>query len=281
MVILDKLLASMKPMARVIFSQMSCVLDILEDYCFFRTYKWVDLTSLVSPVLILSAQSTAVSTAALLTMTAFPPSMSTTNLGARSSSSCSKRAPGASVLIWRLQISSSFTIVTGDIKILMRYPDTDYCYPVWIPKPICKPWTALIVLGRRSKCTSSTSSRKTALRSACSTALPRNCGWISWLSSRVGSSSQKVHRSLCPDYGRRLFVVNLLAANKDELLEMITAGAKKLSTQVRSMFHFLCVLCFADFNVVWWLTMTLMQLSNVTRSVLVEQPVWKLELGWS
>jgi len=42
MVILDKLLASMKAKGSrvLIFSQMSHILDILEDYCIFRQYKY-------------------------------------------------------------------------------------------------------------------------------------------------------------------------------------------------------------------------------------------------
>ena len=46
MVILDRLLKSMKEKGSrvLIFSQMSRVLDILEDYCMFRGYsKWVAL----------------------------------------------------------------------------------------------------------------------------------------------------------------------------------------------------------------------------------------------
>jgi SNF2 family DNA or RNA helicase len=41
MVILDKLLKSMKAKGSrvLIFSQMSRVLDILEDYCMFREYR--------------------------------------------------------------------------------------------------------------------------------------------------------------------------------------------------------------------------------------------------
>jgi SWI/SNF-related matrix-associated actin-dependent regulator of chromatin subfamily A member 5 len=41
MVILDKLLASMKAKGSrvLIFSQMSCILDILEDYCLFPQYS--------------------------------------------------------------------------------------------------------------------------------------------------------------------------------------------------------------------------------------------------
>jgi len=41
MVILDKLLASMKEKGSrvLIFSQMSRILDILEDYCLFRQYS--------------------------------------------------------------------------------------------------------------------------------------------------------------------------------------------------------------------------------------------------
>ncbi|KAF7776570.1 hypothetical protein Agabi119p4_4963 [Agaricus bisporus var. burnettii] len=42
MMILDKLLASMKAKGSrvLIFSQMSRILDILEDYCLFRQYKY-------------------------------------------------------------------------------------------------------------------------------------------------------------------------------------------------------------------------------------------------
>jgi SWI/SNF-related matrix-associated actin-dependent regulator of chromatin subfamily A member 5 len=45
MVILDKLLSSMKEKGSrvLIFSQMSRVLDILEDYCLFRQYSMLSL----------------------------------------------------------------------------------------------------------------------------------------------------------------------------------------------------------------------------------------------
>lgn len=44
MLILDKLLKSMKAKGSrvLIFSQMSRVLDILEDYCMFRDYRAFD-----------------------------------------------------------------------------------------------------------------------------------------------------------------------------------------------------------------------------------------------
>lgn len=44
MLILDKLLKSMKAKGSrvLIFSQMSRVLDILEDYCMFRDYRASD-----------------------------------------------------------------------------------------------------------------------------------------------------------------------------------------------------------------------------------------------
>ena len=47
MIILDKLLASMREKGSrvLIFSQMSRVLDILEDYCLFRQYSEYFLTS--------------------------------------------------------------------------------------------------------------------------------------------------------------------------------------------------------------------------------------------
>ncbi|KIM83740.1 hypothetical protein PILCRDRAFT_7131 [Piloderma croceum F 1598] len=53
MVISDKLLASMKEKGSEFFSQMSCILDILQDYCLFRQYSvifspfsflWLSLT---------------------------------------------------------------------------------------------------------------------------------------------------------------------------------------------------------------------------------------------
>ena len=52
MVILDKLLASMKEKGSrvLIFSQMSRVLDILEDYCLFRQYSTFILTWFHWPV---------------------------------------------------------------------------------------------------------------------------------------------------------------------------------------------------------------------------------------
>ena len=50
MVILDKLLESMKEKGSrvLIFSQMSRVLDILEDYCLFRQYSTLPQISLTS-----------------------------------------------------------------------------------------------------------------------------------------------------------------------------------------------------------------------------------------
>lgn len=50
MVILDKLLANMKEKGSrvLIFSQMSRVLDILEDYCMFRSYSaWTAVSFLL------------------------------------------------------------------------------------------------------------------------------------------------------------------------------------------------------------------------------------------
>jgi SWI/SNF-related matrix-associated actin-dependent regulator of chromatin subfamily A member 5 len=101
MIILDKLLGSMKEKGSrvLIFSQMSRVLDILEDYCLFRGYsafahsihRLVQSTHLRHLV-----QSTAASTAARRTRTGSRRSTSTTSPGRRSSSSCSPRARAGS-----------------------------------------------------------------------------------------------------------------------------------------------------------------------------------------
>lgn len=101
MVILDKLLKSMKEKGSrvLIFSQMSRMLDIMEDYCLFRQYS----TSACSPSslggqsysrLILQ-KSTAALTGAQLTRTVSSPSTSTISRAARSSSSCLPLVPVA------------------------------------------------------------------------------------------------------------------------------------------------------------------------------------------
>ena len=117
MVILDKLLASMKAKGSrvLIFSQMSRILDILEDYCLFRQYSmsrplYFPLSDVNSSC---PAQNIVVSTVGPHTMIASTQSTSITNLGARSSSSCSPLAPAASASTSPQPTLSSFTIATG------------------------------------------------------------------------------------------------------------------------------------------------------------------------
>ena len=81
----------------------------------------------------------------------------------------------------------------------MRWCNTDLSLTIGIHKLICKPWAELIVLDWRSGCTSSGSSPRTASRSICSIVLPRCSVWMSWLISRVGSSSRKVRVIVCAD----------------------------------------------------------------------------------
>jgi len=85
--ILDKLLARMKTIGSrvLIFSQMSRVLDILEDYCLFRGYSaFFDVFVAIAN---LDYQNTAELTVAQRTRTVSPPSTITTSQAARSSSS--------------------------------------------------------------------------------------------------------------------------------------------------------------------------------------------------
>lgn len=86
MIILDKLLNSMKAKGSrvLIFSQMSRVLDILEDYCLFRgfsVYYFILSLPVSSPFV---HQNTAVSMEVLHMMNGLLPSTNTTSRTARS-----------------------------------------------------------------------------------------------------------------------------------------------------------------------------------------------------
>ena len=94
MVVLDKLLKSMKAKGSrvLIFSQMSRVLDILEDYCLFRQYRedeW--LPSIHVPEWIF-LQNTVALMVARRTRTELLLSMNTASLIVQSSSFCLQRA---------------------------------------------------------------------------------------------------------------------------------------------------------------------------------------------
>ena len=101
MLILDKLLKSMKEKGSriLIFSQMSRVLDILEDYCLFRQYSGYLFPGINRRADLILLQSIVVLTVEPHTKTVLRRSMSTTNPGARSSSSPSRREPAFSVSI--------------------------------------------------------------------------------------------------------------------------------------------------------------------------------------
>lgn len=98
MVVLDKLLKNLKAKGSrvLIFSQMSRVLDILEDYCLFREYSAFFVVGLPRFLLRIAEltqifyflQSTAVSTATPRTRNGWRLSTPTTSPARTSSSSC-------------------------------------------------------------------------------------------------------------------------------------------------------------------------------------------------
>ena len=92
MIILDKLLQSMKAKGSrvLIFSQMSRVLDILEDYCLFRAFS-MSLSAADQSQKFLHGflfKDTAALTVARRTTTGSLQSTSITNLTVKNSSSC-------------------------------------------------------------------------------------------------------------------------------------------------------------------------------------------------
>jgi hypothetical protein len=94
MIILDKLLKAMKAKGSrvLIFSQMSRVLDILEDYCFFRQYGktglFYSLFELALLITEISLQNTVALMARPLTKIVSVRLTNTTRKGAQSLSFC-------------------------------------------------------------------------------------------------------------------------------------------------------------------------------------------------
>jgi len=93
MVILDKLLANMKEKGSrvLIFSQMSRVLDILEDYCLFRKYSTSFSLFTPSQLTARVGQNIVELTVAPRTRTELLLLTNTINLGVKSSFSCSRQ----------------------------------------------------------------------------------------------------------------------------------------------------------------------------------------------
>jgi SWI/SNF-related matrix-associated actin-dependent regulator of chromatin subfamily A member 5 len=122
MVILDKLLKSMKEKGSrvLIFSQMSRMLDIMEDYCLFRGYSAPFSTPSSSEALTL-IQSTAGLMVARHTKTVLRRLTSTTRKEATSSSSCSRLVPVVLVSTSQPQMLSSFMTPIGtDVSLCFR-----------------------------------------------------------------------------------------------------------------------------------------------------------------
>jgi hypothetical protein len=122
MVILDKLLKTMQSKGSrvLIFSQMSRMLDILEDYCLFRGYSKYFHFILYLIINFCLLQSIVASMVVQRMKTVSPLLTSITNLTRRSSSSFSLLVPVALVLISRRLTSLSFTTRTGEPLFLSR-----------------------------------------------------------------------------------------------------------------------------------------------------------------
>ena len=104
-------------------------------------------------------------------------------------------------------------------QMLMSYPG--------IPRPICRPWTALIELAKRSRFMFSDSLRRVAWRSVCLRGLLRSLGLTSSSFNRAEPSKPRVRLVVLSS---TIILMKHLdtAANKEELLEMITHGAEKI-----------------------------------------------------
>jgi hypothetical protein len=115
MVILDKLLKNMneKGSRVLIFSQMSRMLDILEDYCLFRGFSTPICFATSPRLLITFPQSTAGSTVAQHMKIVFPQLTIITSRVARNSFFSSPPAPVVLASTSLLQTSLYYTTLTG------------------------------------------------------------------------------------------------------------------------------------------------------------------------
>jgi hypothetical protein len=58
--------------------------------------------------------------------------------------------------------------------------------------------------------------------------LHRSCDWTNWTFNKAGSNSRKVRATIFVTWTCLTVLWTFVAANKDELMEMITAGAEKI-----------------------------------------------------
>src|ERR1700731_3687971 len=95
-----------------------------------------------------------------------------------------------------------------------------------IRKQICKPWIARIELARTNRFMSTDLSQREALKRGCLSEQRRSYDWTNWSYNKGVSKPQKVCRT--EDELAVLLDRWISAANKDELLEMITHGAEQI-----------------------------------------------------
>lgn len=155
MVILDKLLSSMKEKGSrvLIFSQMSRMLDILEDYCLFRGYSTCSRGSIFHRSLICNTEYCRIDGG--------------TAHDDRIVAIDEYNKPDSDKFIFLLTTRAGglgINLTSADVVVLY---DSDWyaaqtisppilavlTSPTGILRPICKLWTAPIVSGRRSKFT--------------------------------------------------------------------------------------------------------------------------------
>ncbi|TFY81497.1 hypothetical protein EWM64_g2517 [Hericium alpestre] len=172
MIILDKLLKSMKEKGSrvLIFSQMSRMLDILEDYCLFRGYKYCRIdgsTAHEDRIVAIDEYNKPDSDKFIFLLTT--------------------RAGGLGI-----------NLTSADVVVLY---DSDW--------PICRPWTALIV--------SANTKQVYVFRFITEESVEERM---------LERAAQKLRLDqLVIQQGRQ---TQTKAANKDELMEMITHGAEKI-----------------------------------------------------
>jgi SWI/SNF-related matrix-associated actin-dependent regulator of chromatin subfamily A member 5 len=176
MLVLDKLLKAMKAKGSrvLIFSQMSRVLDILEDYCLFREYR--KSLSLSSPT-----YARSVELIPLVAYTEYCRLDGGTAHEDRMEQIDAYNQPGSEKFIFLLTTRAGglgINLVSADVVVLY---DSDWSEalsrrshsssradlasrPAGTLKPICKLWIELTVSDKRNKYTSSDSSPRTLLR---------------------------------------------------------------------------------------------------------------------
>jgi hypothetical protein len=108
-------------------------------------------------------------------------------------------------------------------------------YFVRILKLISKLWIVPTALGKRSKYMSSILLTRGVLSNVCLITLHRNFAWTNWLSSKANRLLMGWTSFFPPHWHSR-------AANKEELLEMITHGAEKI---INPNNVFVCVLAYS------------------------------------